>query len=155
MHHDEELYDHGAFTKGKKPKGDSVVKDAAPFSDGKVVMSIYGGPAPHKYRRKLKLMSQVINAVSPATPKYLRWSESPITFDQMDHPDSIPKLGRFPLILHPLVRMGQWSQPHVPRDLILAGAYPRSAPKQPTSVLRSGPEQAVHPPRVGHPTNHL
>jgi hypothetical protein len=36
-------------------------------------------------------------------PEYLRWSESPITLDQTDHSDSIPKPGRFPLIINPLV----------------------------------------------------
>jgi hypothetical protein len=38
-------------------------------------------------------------------PEYLRWSESLITFDRTDHSDSIPKLGRFPLIVDPLVGM--------------------------------------------------
>jgi hypothetical protein len=35
--------------------------------------------------------------------EYLHWFESLITFDQMDHPDIIPKPGRFPLIVGPLV----------------------------------------------------
>jgi hypothetical protein len=56
--------------------------------------------------------------------EYLRWSKSPITFDQTNHPDSIPLLGWFPLKVNPLVGMtwptkalidcGQWPQPHVP-----------------------------------------
>jgi hypothetical protein len=41
--------------------------------------------------------------VSTASPEYLCWSESPITFDQTDHPDSIPKHGRFSLIVDLLV----------------------------------------------------
>jgi hypothetical protein len=44
------------------------------------------------------LTSRAVNAVSLATLEYLRWSESPITFDQMDHSDSIPMPGRLPLI---------------------------------------------------------
>jgi hypothetical protein len=43
-------------------------------------------------------------AVSPATPEYLKWSELPITFDQSDHPDFIPKPGRYPLIVSPIVK---------------------------------------------------
>jgi hypothetical protein len=43
------------FARGKKREGDSVGKVAAPFPEDKVVMSIYGGPAPHKSQCKLKL----------------------------------------------------------------------------------------------------
>jgi hypothetical protein len=45
----------------------------------------------------------VVNAICLATPEYLHWSEFPITFDQIDHLDSIPKPGIFPLIVDPLV----------------------------------------------------
>jgi hypothetical protein len=42
-------------------------------------------------------------AVSPATPEYLKWSEVPITFDRNDHPDIVPKSGRYPLIVSPII----------------------------------------------------
>src|SRR5438128_10194352 len=45
------------------------------------------------------------NVVIPVTPKYLQWSEAPITFDRADHPDHIPHPGRYPLLLDPIVRM--------------------------------------------------
>jgi hypothetical protein len=95
----------GDFAKGKKPEGDSVGKATAPFPEGKVVMLIYGGPTPHESQCKLKLTRWAVNAISPATPECLRWSESAITFDQIDHSDSIPKPRRFPLMVDPLVRM--------------------------------------------------
>jgi hypothetical protein len=95
----------GIFAKGKRPDGDSAGKVAAPFPKEKVVMLIYGGPAHHESWCKLKLTGWAINVVSVVVPVYLRWSESPISFDWMDHLDSIPKLGRFPLIVDPLVRM--------------------------------------------------
>jgi hypothetical protein len=41
--------------------------------------------------------------MNSVTPEYLRWSESPITFDWTDHLDCVPKPGRFPLIIDPLV----------------------------------------------------
>jgi hypothetical protein len=69
------------------------------------VMSIYGGPVPYESRRKLKLMSWMINTISLATLKYLRLSEPTITFDRPYHPDSIPNPERFPLIVDPLVGM--------------------------------------------------
>jgi hypothetical protein len=56
----------GTFAKGKKPKGDLEGKAAMPFPGEEVVMSIYVGSIPHKSCRKLKLMSQGINAISTA-----------------------------------------------------------------------------------------
>jgi hypothetical protein len=95
----------GALTKGKKPKGDPAGKAIVTFPGEEVVMSSYGKPVPHESRCKLKLMSRAVNVISPATSEYLRWSESPIkiTFDRTDHSDSIPKPGRFPLIVDRLV----------------------------------------------------
>ena len=42
--------------------------------------------------------------VEMAVPSFLRWSESPITFDQGDHPSHIARLGHYPLIIDPIVR---------------------------------------------------
>jgi hypothetical protein len=88
----------------KKPKGDSVGKVAAPFPEEKAAMSIYIGPAPHESHQKHKLIGRVINSIRAATPEYLCCSKFLITFDQTDHPDSIPKPGRFPLIVNHVVR---------------------------------------------------
>jgi hypothetical protein len=41
---------------------------------------------------------------SPATPEYLKWSKVPVTFDHSDHPDLVPKLGRYPLIVSPIIK---------------------------------------------------
>src|SRR5205814_5467494 len=45
-----------------------------------------------------------INAITLATPKYLKWSEAAVTFDRADHPDRVPHPGRYPLVLDPIVR---------------------------------------------------
>jgi hypothetical protein len=42
--------------------------------------------------------------VLSSTPEYLKWSEVPITFDRSDHPDFIPKPGRYPLIVSPIIK---------------------------------------------------
>jgi hypothetical protein len=42
--------------------------------------------------------------VSPATLEYLKWFEVPITFEQSDHPDFVPKLSRYPLIVSPIIK---------------------------------------------------
>jgi hypothetical protein len=41
--------------------------------------------------------------ISPATLEHLKWSEVPITFDCSDHLDFVTKLGRYPLIVSPIV----------------------------------------------------
>ena len=38
-----------------------------------------------------------------AIPTFLHWSESPITFDQRDHPSHVARPGRYPLIVDPIV----------------------------------------------------
>jgi hypothetical protein len=55
----------------------------------------------------------VVNTVSPAAPEYLCWFESPITFDQTNHLDSIPKPGKFPLVVDPLVGMTWLTKAHI------------------------------------------
>jgi hypothetical protein len=42
--------------------------------------------------------------VSPSTPEYLKRFVVPITFDRSNHPYFVPKLGRYPLIVCPIVK---------------------------------------------------
>jgi hypothetical protein len=95
----------GTFAKGKKPKADPARKATTPFPEEEAVMSIYDRPIRHESQCKLKLMSFVVSAIRPTTLEYLRWSESPITFNQTNHLNSIPKPGRFSLIVNLLVGM--------------------------------------------------
>jgi hypothetical protein len=64
----------------------------------------FGGPNSYETKGKQKLIAWEVMAVKPTTPEYLRWSEVPITFDHGDHPDFIPKLGRCPLVVCPIVK---------------------------------------------------
>ena len=41
----------------------------------------------------------------PATLAFLKWSGSPITFDRSDDADSVTHLGRYPLVVNPIVGM--------------------------------------------------
>jgi hypothetical protein len=41
--------------------------------------------------------------VKVAVPVYLDWSDKPITFDQGDHPDSVPSPGKYPLVVDPVI----------------------------------------------------
>src|SRR6266542_4626455 len=65
---------------------------------------IYGGTDAYESKRKQKLTAREINAITPATPKYLKWLEIPITFGRADHLDHVPHPGRYPLVLDPIVR---------------------------------------------------
>jgi hypothetical protein len=48
-------------------------------------------------------MCREVYVAEPATPAFLRWSESTITFDQSDHPSSVPQPGRCPLVVNLIV----------------------------------------------------
>jgi hypothetical protein len=83
--------------KPKEPKGDYPEAH-------KEANYIYGGPDSYKSRRKQKPTAREVMVVSPASHEYLKWSEVPITFDRSDHPDFVPKLERYPLIVSPIVK---------------------------------------------------
>jgi hypothetical protein len=57
-----------------------------------------------KARKEVKLMTWEVMKVIPTTPEYLKWPEVPITFEQSDHSEFIPKLGRHPLIVSPIIK---------------------------------------------------
>ncbi|KAK1686138.1 hypothetical protein QYE76_046986 [Lolium multiflorum] len=41
--------------------------------------------------RASKSATRILNAIVPAVPQYVRWSEIPCTFDRKDHPAIVPK----------------------------------------------------------------
>jgi hypothetical protein len=60
-------------------------------------------------KREQKLVARHVNSVanynaSIADPKFPPWSHKPITFSRDDQWTEIPFLGRFPLILDPVIR---------------------------------------------------
>jgi hypothetical protein len=70
----------------------------------KKVNYIYGGPESYESRRKQKLTAREVMAVLPATPEYLKCSKVPITFDCSDYPYFVPKTGKYPLIVSPIIK---------------------------------------------------
>src|SRR6187401_3114466 len=42
--------------------------------------------------------------VAPATPTFLKWSKTPITFDQSNHPAHIATPGRQALVVDPVIK---------------------------------------------------
>jgi hypothetical protein len=89
----------------KRPEpteGDTEGKDDdLPDPDG--CLMIFGGPATYESMRRQKFTRREVYAAEPATPAFLRWSESAITFDRSDHPSSVLQPGRCPLMVTPII----------------------------------------------------
>ena len=70
----------------KKPEaedeGEGEKEEAFPDHD---VLMIFGGPAAYESWRKKRVTHREVFAAEPATLVFLRWSESPTTFDRADH----------------------------------------------------------------------
>jgi hypothetical protein len=64
---------------------------------------IYGGPSMRLSMRQQKRKHREIFSVQLATPLFLDWSGTAITFDCDDHPDYIPNPGVYPLIVDPII----------------------------------------------------
>jgi hypothetical protein len=74
------------------------------FQDAsKTVNIIFGGDGDFGCRQEQKLLLQEIMSVEPAAPRPLRWSEVPISFSCDDQWTSFSELGKFPLVLDPVV----------------------------------------------------
>jgi hypothetical protein len=64
---------------------------------------IYGGQAANASARHRKQEHREVCSVKVATSVYLDWSDKPITFDQADHPDHVPSLEKYPLVVDPVI----------------------------------------------------
>ena len=64
---------------------------------------IYGGHAANASARHRKQERREVCSVKVAAPVYLDWSDTPITFDQADHPDHVPSPGKYPLVVDPVI----------------------------------------------------
>jgi hypothetical protein len=76
----------------------------ANFQDAsKTINVIFGGDEEFSSRREQKLLLREIMFIKPAVPRPLRWSEVPISFSRDDQWTSFSELGKFPLVLDPVV----------------------------------------------------
>ena len=66
---------------------------------------IHGGASAFTSRRQFKLLARELGAAVPSVDisRPLRWSDTPITFDQADHPKSSSGVGRLPLVVSPTI----------------------------------------------------
>ena len=94
--------------KGEHGKDPDPTTDDAEGKDGGFFMldgclMIFGGSTAYDSKRRQKVTCHEVYMTKPAMPTFLRWSESAITFDRTDHPESIPHPGRYPLVVDPIV----------------------------------------------------
>ncbi|KAI4978336.1 hypothetical protein ZWY2020_014890 [Hordeum vulgare] len=54
-------------------------------------------------KSRLKLVNREVNMATPSSPKFLKWSQTAITFDQSDHPTHVHTPGRQALVVDPVV----------------------------------------------------
>jgi hypothetical protein len=64
---------------------------------------IYSGQVANTSARHRKQECREVYSVKVAAPVYLDWSDKPITFDQGDLPDFVPSLGKYPLVVDPII----------------------------------------------------
>jgi hypothetical protein len=73
------------------------------FPEVRDCFMIYGGQVAKASARHRKQEHREICSVKVAAPVYLDWSDKPITFDQGDHPDRVPSLWKYPLVVDPVI----------------------------------------------------
>ena len=83
-------------------KGGATGEDRDGFPDPEECIMIFGGSDVIWSKRQHKVRYREACAAETAIPSFLSWSESPITFDQRDHPSHIVRSGRYPLIIDPI-----------------------------------------------------
>ena len=64
----------------------------------------FGGSDAMWSKRQHKVRYMEACAAEMAVPSFLSWSESPITFDQREHPSHVARLGHYPLVIDPIIR---------------------------------------------------
>ena len=94
----------GGSNKGEQGKDPAPTADDAKEKDGGFstpdgYLMIFRGSAAYDSKRLQRVTRREVYTAKTATPPFLRWSESAITFDRTDHPDSVPHLGRYPLVI--------------------------------------------------------
>ena len=65
---------------------------------------IFGGSDAIYSKRQHKVRYKEACVAETTVSTFLRWSDSPITFDRRDHPSHIARPGRYLLIVDPIIR---------------------------------------------------
>ena len=80
----------GEHGKDPDPTTDDTEGKDGGFTTPDGCLMIFGGSVAYDSNRHQKLACREVYTAELATPSFLRWSGSPINFDQSDHPESVP-----------------------------------------------------------------
>ena len=92
--------------KGKEAaakKGGTIDKDDNGFPDPEECLMIFGGSDTIHSKCQHKVRYREACDAESAIPSFLSWLDSPITFDQRDHPSHVARPSRYPLVIDPIV----------------------------------------------------
>jgi hypothetical protein len=97
-------------TKDGEAKKDGGDGDAGGFPAVENVFLIFGGPTVDMSNSQSKWERHEVLAVERAPPSFLDWSEDAITFSREDHPNRIPNLGQYPLVVDLVIGNARFSK---------------------------------------------
>ena len=80
----------GEHRKEPKPTIDDVEGKDSGFLALDGCLMIFGGSVAYDSKHRQKLACHEVYMAMPTVPTFLQWSESAITFDRTDHPESVP-----------------------------------------------------------------
>jgi hypothetical protein len=92
-----------AAAKDDEAKKDGGDNDVGGFPAVENVFLIFRGPTIDMSSRQCKRERHEVLAAEKAPPSFLDWSEDAITFSREDHPNRIPNLGQYPLVVDPVI----------------------------------------------------
>ena len=78
-------------------------KDDDGFPNPEECLMIFGGSDAIHSKRQHKVRYREACVAESAVPSFLSSSDSPITFDQRDHPSHVARPGRYPLVVDPII----------------------------------------------------
>jgi hypothetical protein len=112
-----------AAAKDDEAKKDGGDGDAGGFPAVENVFLIFGGPTIDMSSRQRKRERHEVLAAEKAPPSFLDWSEDAITFSREDHPNRIPNLGQYPLVVDPVIGNVRFSKVLMDKDSSLNILY--------------------------------
>jgi hypothetical protein len=99
-----------AAVKDGEAKKDGGDGDAGGFPAVENVFLIFGGPTVDMSNTQRKQERHEVLAAEKAPASFLDWSEDAITFSHKDHPNGIPNLGQYPLVVDPVIGNARFSK---------------------------------------------
>jgi hypothetical protein len=102
-------YSRAAAKDGEATK-DGGDDDASGFAAVENIFLIFGGPTVDMSNSQHKWEWHEVLVAEKDPPSFLDWSEDAITFSREDHPNRIPNLGQYPLVVDPVIGNTQFSK---------------------------------------------